>query len=59
MAAGRASGVLDIWHIAHPVADLDRSVAFYCDIRLHDPDGLRLDFFQGRAGYDAYLARDR
>ena len=141
MAAGHASGVLDIWHVACPVADLERSVAFYCDrlgfdlvgldedptmrqafvslgkggfcielfvplgeaagepqhppdhlafeaadldayrqrvadgglavpdvevfeggmkhFRLHDPDGLRLDFFQGRAGYETYLAGAR
>jgi catechol 2,3-dioxygenase-like lactoylglutathione lyase family enzyme len=141
MAAGHARGVLDIWHVAHPVTDLDRSVAFYCDqlgfdlvgrdedsairqgfvalgkggfcielftslgeaanatprapdhlafeaadlaayrrrvieaglpvpdievfegglkhFQLHDPDGLRLDFFEGRAGYDDFLARNR
>jgi catechol 2,3-dioxygenase-like lactoylglutathione lyase family enzyme len=138
MTRGHASRDLDIWHVAHPVADLDRSVVFYCDrlgfdlvgrdedptirqafvslgkggfcvelfvplgeasnaprraadhlafeaadldayrqrvieaglavpdievfdgglkhFRLDDPDGLRLDFFQGRAGYDAFLA---
>ena len=26
----RASGRLDIWHVAYPVTDLDRSIAFYC-----------------------------
>jgi catechol 2,3-dioxygenase-like lactoylglutathione lyase family enzyme len=141
MAGGHASGVLDIWHVAHPVTDLDRSVTFYCDqlgfdlvgrdedatmrqafvslgkggfcielfvplgesarealhapdhlafeaadldayrqrvfeaglpvpdievfeggmkhFQLRDPDNLRLDFFQGRAGYETYLASIR
>jgi catechol 2,3-dioxygenase-like lactoylglutathione lyase family enzyme len=27
----RTHGRLDIWHVAFPVADIDRSVAFYCD----------------------------
>ena len=141
MAGGHASGVLDIWHVAHPVSDLERSIVYYCDqlgfdlvgrdedptirqgfvslgkggfcielftplgeaahaprrapdhlafeatdleayrrrlvdaglpvpaievfegglkhFQLHDPDGLRLDFFQGRAGYDAFLTGNR
>ncbi|MHB8528567.1 MAG: VOC family protein [Caulobacteraceae bacterium] len=132
------SGPIDIWHIAVPVDDLERSVTFYCrnlgfdmvgrdeyptmrqafvslgkggftielfvpqgeeadaprlrpdhlafecsDIasyrtsviasgvrvpavetfpggmkhfQLSDPDGVKLDFFEGRAGYEAYLA---
>ncbi len=127
-------GQLDIWHVAYPVADLDRSVAFYCEglgftlvgrdqesafvalgqggftleliarakaetatssraldhvafnapdlgayretlieagmsvpemqiigvgmkrFALDDPDGLRLDFFEGRAGFEAFIA---
>lgn len=24
-------GRLDVWHVAYPVADLDRSIAFYCN----------------------------
>jgi catechol 2,3-dioxygenase-like lactoylglutathione lyase family enzyme len=138
MTTDRASRPLDIWHVACPVADLDRSVAFYCSglgfdlvgrdqdptirqafvslgkggfsielfvplgedakkprrspdhlafeaadldayrqsviaaglavppvevfdggmkhFRLEDPDGLRLDFFQGRASYETFLA---
>jgi catechol 2,3-dioxygenase-like lactoylglutathione lyase family enzyme len=125
--------MLAIWHVAFPVADLDRSVAFYCDVlgfdlvgrdadsafvalgsggftlelmagaeeravgigvpdhvafeapdldafreglvraglavpevqviaeglkrfALQDPDGLRLDVFQGRAGFEAFIA---
>jgi catechol 2,3-dioxygenase-like lactoylglutathione lyase family enzyme len=141
MAAGLARGKLEIWHIAHPVADLDRSVAFYCDylgfelvgrdeypdmrqafvslgkggftielfvplgeraskprrvpdhlafesidlrayregvvraglpvpqievfeggmqhFALDDPDGLRLDFFEGRDGYETYISGNR
>jgi catechol 2,3-dioxygenase-like lactoylglutathione lyase family enzyme len=31
MATGQASRKIEIWHVAHPVTDLDRSVAFYCD----------------------------
>jgi catechol 2,3-dioxygenase-like lactoylglutathione lyase family enzyme len=30
MATGQARPDIDIWHVARPVADLDRSVAFYC-----------------------------
>ncbi len=138
MASGHACGAIDIWHVAHPVADLERSVAFYCGrlgfelvgrdayptmrqafvslgkrgftielfiplgddadkprrapdhlafeavdlaayrdavveaglivppievfeggmrhFALDDPDGLRLDFFQGRDGYEAFIA---
>ena len=137
----RAASGLHVWHVAHPVSDLDASVDFYCrclgfhlvgrdedptmrqafvslgeggfsielfvplgeaaerprrspdhiafeadrledyrgsvvasglaapeievfnggmkHFRLEDPDGLRLDFFEGRAGYEAYLARKR
>jgi catechol 2,3-dioxygenase-like lactoylglutathione lyase family enzyme len=125
---------LDIWHVAYPVADLDRSIAFYCGclgfelvgrdresafvslgkggftielliqgsgaaadshrapdhiafesadldgyrewlvqaglsvppihvigegmkrFALDDPDGVRLDFFQGRAGLEAFMS---
>jgi catechol 2,3-dioxygenase-like lactoylglutathione lyase family enzyme len=127
---------LDIWHVAYPVADLDRSIAFYCGglglrlvsrddetafvslgqrgftiefmiepraeaasthrapdhiafeahdletyreklvaaglsaseiqvigdgmkrFALDDPDGVRLDFFQGRDGLEAFIAGD-
>jgi catechol 2,3-dioxygenase-like lactoylglutathione lyase family enzyme len=141
MAAGHANGNIDIWHVAHPVEDVDRSIGFYCDCLgfdlvgrdedptmrqafvslgkggftvelftplgdeadkprrapdhlafeavdldayresviasglpapaievfpggmkhfvLRDPDGLRLDFFQGRDGFEAYLAGAR
>jgi catechol 2,3-dioxygenase-like lactoylglutathione lyase family enzyme len=141
MATGQAEGNIEIWHLAHPVADLDRSVAFYCDylgfqlvgrdeyttmrqafvslgqrgftielffplgeeankprrsadhlafeaidlaayreiviraglpvpkievfeggmkhFALDDPDGLRLDFFQGRDGYETFIAGNR
>jgi catechol 2,3-dioxygenase-like lactoylglutathione lyase family enzyme len=133
-AGVRSSGQLDIWHIAYPVADLDRSIAFYCGglglrlvgrddeaafvslgergftiefmiepraeaasthrapdhiafesrdleayretlvaaglsvpeiqmigdgmkrFALDDPDGVRLDFFQGRDGFEAFIA---
>jgi catechol 2,3-dioxygenase-like lactoylglutathione lyase family enzyme len=129
--------VLAIWHVAFPVSDLDRSVAFYCgalgfdlvgrdeetafvslgpggftlelmacpdgrgaggagapdhiafdtpdldayrgkliaaglavpDVQViaegmkrfavSDPDGLRLDVFQGRAGFEAFISRER
>jgi catechol 2,3-dioxygenase-like lactoylglutathione lyase family enzyme len=127
------SPTIDIWHVAFAVADLDRSIAFYCDglgfelvgrdaeqafvrlgergftlefqnqpetaatarrapdhvafesadldgyrdrllaagldapeveiigdglkrFSLDDPDGVRLDFFQGRAGFEAFIA---
>jgi len=30
MAERQASRNIEIWHVAHPVADLDQSVAFYC-----------------------------
>jgi catechol 2,3-dioxygenase-like lactoylglutathione lyase family enzyme len=129
---------LTIWHVAYPVADLDRSVCFYCEglgfdlvgrddesafvslgkggftiellappsdeatpisgrapdhlafesvdldayrdtlvvaglsapettvfdsgmkrFALTDPHGVRLDFFQGRAGFEAFIAGDR
>jgi catechol 2,3-dioxygenase len=134
MAPTRPSGPLDIWHIAFEVADLGRSVAFYCGclgfdlvgrdaeqafvslgkrgftlelcvrpaneaaaprrapdhiafeafdldayretliasglavpkpevfddglkrLSLSDPDGLRLDFFQGRDGFEAFIS---
>jgi catechol 2,3-dioxygenase-like lactoylglutathione lyase family enzyme len=138
MTTAQARPKIDIWHVAHPVADLDRSVGFYCDglgfdlvgrdedptirqafvalgnggfcielfialgedagkprqaadhlafeaddldayresvvaaglsvpqievfdggmkhFRLEDPDGLRLDFFQGRDSFETYLA---
>ena len=141
MATGQAGRDIDIWHVAHPVADLDRSVAFYCDFlgfelvghdeyptvrqafvslgkggftielfvplgdeatklrrqadhlafeaidllayrrrliatglpvpeievfeggmkhfALDDPDGLRLDFFQGRDGYETFISGNR
>ena len=141
MSAGHANGNIDIWHVAHPVADVDRSVDFYCShlgfdlvgrdedptmtqafvslgkrgfaielftplgddadkprrsadhlafeavdldayresviasglpvpaievfpggmkhFALHDPDGLRLDFFQGRDGFEAYISGPR
>ena len=130
----RTRGLIDIWHVAYPVADLDRSIAFYCDglgfqlvgrdgeaafvslgkrgftieliarpgdeaadphrapdhvafesidldayretliaagfsvppiqvfdggmkrFALADPDGVRLDFFQGRDGYEAFIS---
>jgi catechol 2,3-dioxygenase-like lactoylglutathione lyase family enzyme len=26
----QSGGQLDIWHVAYPVTDLDRSIAFYC-----------------------------
>lgn len=131
--AARSGPQLDIWHIAYPVADLDRSVAFYCGLgfalvgrddeaafvslgkrgftielmaqpraeaasihrapdhvafdtsdleayregiiaagisapeiqvigegakrfALDDPDGVRLDFFQGRDGFEAFIS---
>jgi catechol 2,3-dioxygenase-like lactoylglutathione lyase family enzyme len=139
--AGQASRNIEIWHVAHPVTDLERSVAFYCDclgfelvgrdayptmrqafvslgkggftielftplageaakprraadhlafeaadldayresviaaglavppieafeggmrhFALDDPDGLRLDFFQGRDAYEAFISRNR
>ena len=141
MATGQASRDVDIWHVAHPVADLDRSVNFYCDhlgfelvgrdeypamrqafvslgrrgftielfvplgeeadkprrtpdhlafeavdldalrarviatglpvpqievfeggmkhFAVEDPDGLRLDFFQGRDGYETFISGNR
>lgn len=141
MATGQASRKIEIWHVAHPVTDLDRSVAFYCDhlgfdlvgrdayptmrqafvalgqrgftielfvplgeeadkprrapdhlafeaidlvayregviaaglpvppievfeggmkhFALEDPDGLRLDFFQGRDGYESFISGNR
>lgn len=130
----RTGALIYIWHVAYPVADLDRSIAFYCDglgfqlvgrdgeaafvslgkrgftieliaqpadeaasphrapdhvafesidldayregliargvsvppvqvldggmkrFALADPDGVRLDFFQGRDGYEAFIA---
>jgi catechol 2,3-dioxygenase-like lactoylglutathione lyase family enzyme len=134
MANAPTSGLIDIWHVAFPVADLDRSIAFYCGrlgfdlvgrddesafvslgkggftleflappaeqptdprrapdhvafestdldayretlmhaglsvpeiqvfdggmkrFALEDPDGLRLDFFQGRASFEVFIA---
>lgn len=134
MANAPTSGLIDIWHVAFPVADLDRSIAFYCGrlgfelvgrddesafvslgqggftleflappadqradprrapdhiafestdldgyretlmhaglsvpeiqvfdggmkrFALEDPDGLRLDFFQGRSGFEVFIA---
>jgi lactoylglutathione lyase len=133
-ARARTDGQIDIWHVAYPVADLDRSVEFYCDglgfeligrdpdsafvslgkggftiellvqpgreagdprrapdhlafdspdldayredliaaglsvpqaqvfdgglkrFALADPDGVRLDFFQGRDGFEAFIS---
>ncbi|HEY1560901.1 MAG TPA: VOC family protein [Caulobacteraceae bacterium] len=137
----RASDGLSIWHVAHWVSDLEKSVGFYCrnlgfrlvgrddcptmrqafvslgeggfsielfvplgeeaskprrspdhiafeaagletywksvvdsglavpeievfpggmkHFALEDPDGLRLDFFEGRAGYEAFIANNR
>ena len=141
MATGQASHNIEIWHVAHSVADLDHSVAFYCNylgfelvgrdeyptmrqafvslgkrgftielfvplgeeadkprrapdhlafeaidldayresvitaglpvpqvevfeggmkhFALDDPDGLRLDFFQGRDGYETFISGNR
>jgi catechol 2,3-dioxygenase-like lactoylglutathione lyase family enzyme len=141
MAERQASRNIEIWHVAHPVADLDQSVAFYCGylgfelvgrdeyptmrqafvslgkrgftielfvplgeeaskprrapdhlafeaidldayresviaagltvppletfeggmkhFALDDPDGLRLDFFQGRDGYETFISGNR
>ncbi len=133
----QAHGLIDIWHVAYPVADLDRSISFYCGglgfelvgrdaesafvslgkggftlefllqpreaaaspgrapdhiafessdldvfregliaaglsapemqvfdgglkrFALADPDGVRLDFFQGRDGFEAFIAGAR
>jgi catechol 2,3-dioxygenase-like lactoylglutathione lyase family enzyme len=30
MTTEQSRGEIDIWHVAYPVADLDRSIAFYC-----------------------------
>ncbi len=30
MASTPTPGLIEIWHVAFPVADLDRSIAFYC-----------------------------
>jgi catechol 2,3-dioxygenase-like lactoylglutathione lyase family enzyme len=27
----KSRGSIDIWHVAYPVANLDRSISFYCD----------------------------
>lgn len=141
MVEGRASDTIEIWHVAHPVSDLERSVSFYLGhlgfdlvgrdeypamrqafvslgrrgftielfvplgdeakkprrspdhiafeatdldayraslvasglevpevevfpggmkhFALDDPDGLRLDFFQGRDGYEAFISGNR
>jgi catechol 2,3-dioxygenase-like lactoylglutathione lyase family enzyme len=132
MATAPTRSLIDIWHVAFPVADLDRSIDFYCgrldlvgrdeesafvslgkggftleflappadrlseprqapdhvafestdldayreslmqaglsvpEIQVFDggmkrfafvdPDGLRLDFFQGRAGFEVFIA---
>jgi hypothetical protein len=29
--ADTAASQIDIWHVAYPVADLDRSISFYCN----------------------------
>jgi catechol 2,3-dioxygenase-like lactoylglutathione lyase family enzyme len=48
MTTAAEHGDLDIWHVAFPVADLDRSVAFYCG-------GLGLDLV-GRDEESAFVS---
>jgi len=30
MMSEQSRGEIDVWHVAYPVADLDRSITFYC-----------------------------
>jgi catechol 2,3-dioxygenase-like lactoylglutathione lyase family enzyme len=46
--ADQSESRIDIWRVAYPVAELDRSVAFYCD-------GLGFELV-GRDGFEAFIS---
>jgi catechol 2,3-dioxygenase-like lactoylglutathione lyase family enzyme len=48
----------DIWHVAYPVADIDRSIAFYCDglgFELVGRDGDAVFVSLGKGGFTIEL----